>query len=663
MIKRKKYIKIIITALFGVMFIATAIFSIFSGINKNQTQKINGNSDIYKNLSAFSTEKDLTGIGYTNGKFSMFNDDGDILWTTVLGNGQPLNDVVMCDNFVILVSEGREVIAFDKNTGDKLMTFNMPFMALSAAFNEKSGVLTVSGQIRNEYRFYIFNIHDTPDSNGEINYRFSGRHETQFATKLYSMENLDDGRVIVTGGNSVSYIVDIEADSPSLKEIFVSDFPIIAVSEISNGFVSMDIKGTATYYDNDFKVLNKKSNSYEFDSACLISGQFVAKVKNGGVFGFDINRGEKSFFINSRYESKIYLFSNGFLINENSEIRLYNVDIAKAVSYFSTAFKISLPVSFLLLAAFVLMLLITFMPKVNEFLKTEIIKFGLSLKNNKFVYLGLIPTFILIIIFYYIPISWGMGLSFFDYTAGEKAVFVGFQNFAAVMKNEYFWSGMGNMVIFLITDILKAIIPPIFFAELIMAVKNKTVSFWMRVLLFVPGILPGVATTIVWMNGIFGNQGLVNDILIKVGLPSYVQNWMFQSKTALGSLLMFGFPWIGAYLIFYGAVMGLPTSMYEAAKLDGCGWFKRIFKFDIPLILPQIKYIFITSFIASIQSFDRIYITTQGEYNTGTPALEMFFQLFKYNQYGIASAMSVFLFLFLAIATVLNFRMKSNTSD
>jgi len=103
--------------------------------------------------------------------------------------------------------------------------------------------------------------------------------------------------------------------------------------------------------------------------------------------------------------------------------------------------------------------------------------------------------------------------------------------------------------------------------------------------------------------------------------------------------------------------------MYEAAKLDGCGWFKRIFKFDIPLILPQIKYIFITSFIASIQSFDRIYITTQGEYNTGTPALEMFFQLFKYNQYGIASAMSVFLFLFLAIATVLNFRMKSNTSD
>ena len=103
--------------------------------------------------------------------------------------------------------------------------------------------------------------------------------------------------------------------------------------------------------------------------------------------------------------------------------------------------------------------------------------------------------------------------------------------------------------------------------------------------------------------------------------------------------------------------------MYEAAKLDGCTWIKKIVHLDLPMIVPQIKYVFITSFIASIQDYGRIYVTTKGDFNTATPSLLMYLSITKDKNYGVASAMSLFLFAFLIIATVINFRMQSKSEE
>lgn len=77
---------------------------------------------------------------------------------------------------------------------------------------------------------------------------------------------------------------------------------------------------------------------------------------------------------------------------------------------------------------------------------------------------------------------------------------------------------------------------------------------------------------------------------------------------------MMGFPFVGSYLIFYGGMMNIPDSYYEAAELEGCGPWKRLFTIDIPLIRPQIKYVFITIFIASVQNFGRTYMVTSGDW-------------------------------------------------
>ena len=180
--------------------------------------------------------------------------------------------------------------------------------------------------------------------------------------------------------------------------------------------------------------------------------------------------------------------------------------------------------------------------------------------------------------------------------------------------------------------------------------------------MFLPGVLPGVATTLVWSTGVFGaSHNSVMNAFMRIFVPDFAMNWINNPSTALGTLIAFGFPWIGSYLIFYGAITGINVSYFEAAKLDGCSWVKRIIKIDLPLILPQIKYIFVTSFIASVQNYTSIFVIHGTDGIIKTPALLMYREIINAN-YGVASVMGITIFVFLSVATFFNFRMQSDNS-
>ena len=221
------------------------------------------------------------------------------------------------------------------------------------------------------------------------------------------------------------------------------------------------------------------------------------------------------------------------------------------------------------------------------------------------------------------------------------------------------------MLIFLVADLLKAVIPPLIVAEAIFAVKFKRFSLVVRILLFLPGILPGVATTLVWSEGIFGatSNSLIN-AFVNIFVPGFAKNWINSASnaTAIGSLIAFGFPWVGSYLIFYGAVSGINTSVFEAAKLDGCGWWRRMVTMDVPLIFPQIKYIVITSFIASVQNYRTIYVLYGVNGQIKTPALLVYREIINAN-YGVASVMGLLIFAFLSICTAMNFKIQMKQAE
>lgn len=287
--------------------------------------------------------------------------------------------------------------------------------------------------------------------------------------------------------------------------------------------------------------------------------------------------------------------------------------------------------------------------------------------RSKKSYLFLAPTFLLLLAFSYYPLVWGFVIAFQHYVPGVEATFLEqpFGNFVEVFQNTAFWGGVKNMLIFLVTDILKALIPPLIMAEIIQSVMSKRSSYWAKLVMFIPGIVPGVASLLLWTDGILGAGGVLNQILGALGMEEFQGSvsLLQRQSTSMFGLIFIGFPWVGSYLIFAGALMGVPNSIFEAAELDGCGFFRRVLMMDIPMISPQMKYIFVTSFIASVQDFGRIYLTTEGQYGTNIPAFELYQNIVTYRNYGVASAMGIILFLFIFAMTLVNMRMQTAKAE
>jgi raffinose/stachyose/melibiose transport system permease protein len=162
---------------------------------------------------------------------------------------------------------------------------------------------------------------------------------------------------------------------------------------------------------------------------------------------------------------------------------------------------------------------------------------------------------------------------------------------------------------------------------------------------------------LIWKTGIYGEYGVINALIQLFGGESTIVTQ--QSSTALWALIMMGFPFVGSYLVFYGAMMNIPSSYYEAAELDGITVIKRLVYIDIPLIMSQIKYVLILTFIGSVQNFGRTDLITNGLWGDKTPIFLMYKLMQEHGKYGEASAYATILFLFLFAATLINLRMQT----
>lgn len=459
----------------------------------------------------------------------------------------------------------------------------------------------------------------------------------------------------------------VAAAPDGTTSVFASDYNILALAVTDDGYSAIDSEGKVYNFDSSFKViLSKKNKTGSLTKAFAAGDTFVCRQKSGGIKGVNMGGGIE-YSVPTGNESRIIFASDdgfAYLTSDEGAFKYYTVAQAKKVQFNNKIFT-----PFMILGAIMLIVAVyavisvfeTTRAPMNGFFK----KFGKTVYKHKFAYISLIPTFLLLAIFYWYPIVSSLFTSFFDYLPGDHLNFVGLDNFKLVFRNTEYWVSFKNTLIFLVTDLVKALLPPIIFAECLLALRSKRTSYIIRVLLFLPGILPGVASMLVWADGIFGSSssGLLNGFLSAI-LPSWASKaWLRNDKTALASLIFMNFPWVGSYLIFFGAISGVNKEIYEASKLDGCGWWRRIVQIDIPLIVPQIKYIFIQTFISSVQNYTLILITTGGYYGTNTPALMMYYATAVQKNYGVASAMGMILLLFLMVATIINFKMQIGSYD
>ena len=293
--------------------------------------------------------------------------------------------------------------------------------------------------------------------------------------------------------------------------------------------------------------------------------------------------------------------------------------------------------------------------------QAQALKVLAKVRRQKFIYIAMIPSLILLATFCYYEAIASIGLSFFDYTLQKPTMlWNNFNNYKKVFTSDAV-EAFGNMILFLGFDIVVAIIPPLIFAFFLTVMKSEKFSNLVRTLLFLTGVVPGIAGLLIWKTGIYSGEGVIN-LIIKACGGSPI-SFLGQTAYAKWAILFIGFPFVGSYLIFYGGMMNIPSSYYEAAELEGIGIWKRLFCIDIPLIVPQLKYVFITSFIHSLQNFARTDMLTKGQFGTNTPIYKMYVALTQDHDYGLASAYATVIFVFLFFATFLNLRKQKKSLE
>ncbi len=279
--------------------------------------------------------------------------------------------------------------------------------------------------------------------------------------------------------------------------------------------------------------------------------------------------------------------------------------------------------------------------------------------RRRIAYVLLTPTVVLLLIFNYYPAFSGLYHSFTDWNPTGETLWVGTRQFDAMLNSNYFWVGMKNAGILALSGFLKLAMP-LLVAELIFHIRNSLLQYLARTLFIVPLVVPSVVGILLWVNIYDPTIGLLNQTLISLGLEHWVHSWLGERATAMPAIVAIGFPWISAFalLIIYGGLIGIPQELFDAAKVDGASWWTRFTRIDLPMLLPQFRLLLILTFIASMQEFQLIFLTTGGGPSdaTYTPALELYYNATLFSNFGLASAMGTFLFIIILGGTILNMR-------
>ncbi|GAB2575904.1 carbohydrate ABC transporter permease [Kribbella endophytica] len=271
-------------------------------------------------------------------------------------------------------------------------------------------------------------------------------------------------------------------------------------------------------------------------------------------------------------------------------------------------------------------------------------------------YLFLTPWLIGLVAITLGPILASLYLAFTDYSLLKPPEWVGLANFQEMLTDRRLHKSL------LVTFQYVFISVPL---QLLMAlglaiVLNKGIrglGFY-RSVFYLPSLLAGsVSIAILWRQ-IFGQEGLVNDVLAKVGIEG--QSWVAHPDFALGTLILLnGWTFGAPMVIFLAGLRQIPASYYEAAAVDGAGRWTTFAHITIPLLTPIIFFNLVLQVIGAFQSFTQAFVVSGG---TGGPAdSTLLYTLYLYDEgfgsfhMGYASAMAWVLLAIIAALTAINF--------
>jgi N-acetylglucosamine transport system permease protein len=278
-----------------------------------------------------------------------------------------------------------------------------------------------------------------------------------------------------------------------------------------------------------------------------------------------------------------------------------------------------------------------------------------------FITLMSLPALLIYTVFRFLPSLVGFGFSLFNWRGTSlHMTFIGLNNYKALIHDDIFWKTLGNHLYLFVCNTIIVFVLAIILAVMLTGKSFKERGIY-RVLFFFPTVVPAVIINVVWISVFNPNIGLLNGLLQIFGIQG--GNWL-GNEALVKNTILFVMIWIslGFYMVFFmAAFLNIPSSLFESARIDGCGPVRQMITIAIPLMWEQIRTALIFFIVTSCGvGFNVVFMMTKGGPHRSSEILTtyMYQQSFGgQSKFGYASAVAVVILLVTTVLALLILRL------
>jgi len=255
------------------------------------------------------------------------------------------------------------------------------------------------------------------------------------------------------------------------------------------------------------------------------------------------------------------------------------------------------------------------------------------------------------------PVLASVYYSFTSFHIIDPPQWVGLGNFHTLINDDLFWISLSNTAYYIAGSVPLGLIAALILAVLLNL--RLPLRAALRTCYYIPTIVPTVAGAILWIMLFNTNGGIINETIGLFGAPAIP--WLGSPEWAMPALILLSVWGVGpAIVIFLAGLQDVPTTLYEAARLDGAGPLQLVWHVTVPLVSPVILFNGILGMINASQVFAVPLIMTGGGPLNATLmySITLFRNAFVYYKMGYASAMAWIFFIFLFALTLLSLRLS-----
>lgn len=288
-------------------------------------------------------------------------------------------------------------------------------------------------------------------------------------------------------------------------------------------------------------------------------------------------------------------------------------------------------------------------------------------ETRYWVYLLLLPSLLLLFLVVAYPTIYGFFISVREMRLTRPGLngWVGMKHYVAMMSDRVFWISLKNTAIWVVAAV--TIEMALGFVAALALNRNLPGTKIFGILILLPYFLPNVVAGHMWALLLDPRLGVINDILVRLGILSTYKAWFADPNTALAATILVeawhGFPFFA--LLFLAGLKGIPEDLYKAAAVDGAGAFTKFRLITVPMLKTVITAAVILRVISLVNSPDLLLVLTGGGPGNSTQVLSLYaFQTaYRDFNFGYAGALSVVMFFILMVFATIYIRLARITKE